>query len=182
MCLILLIVECVIRCMGDILEYFNDWSYVQCAIRGTSYLDSVRITYSMMKCANMKYIICDLLLNSLVSSGTLMIALVALSSGAGTGYLTDGANGAMWGGLLGFLVGLTAGAAATGTINSGVKTILVCWADDPAPLQASHQDIHDEFEKRLSANQEVERSETTQMTARKQEQQPLTESGAQEPQ
>merc|ERR1712039_722818 len=105
--IVALILECVTSCIGDILEYFNDWAYVQCAVRGVSFINAARITYSMMTCANVQYIIQDLLLNSLASSGALFCAFIA-AAGAGFGYGLDsnGIVAAAWGGALGFFIGL----------------------------------------------------------------------------
>jgi len=149
LCVVALVLECFISCLGDILEYFNEWAYVQCAVRGTSFITSARITYSMMTCANLQYVASDLLLNSLVSLGGLLCGLVGAASGAATGYALDDEVAAMWGGVLGFLVGVMAGVASVSIINSGVKTILACWADDPEPLQRTHEEIAQEFEDRI---------------------------------
>merc|ERR1712187_543743 len=85
-CIVALIITCIISCIGDILEYFNDWAYVQCAIRGVSFMDAASITYSMMTCANMKYVLSDLLLNSVVSMGSFIVAAVSAGSAALVGY------------------------------------------------------------------------------------------------
>lgn len=152
LCVLACLLACVLNCLGDILEYFNDWAYVQCAVRGVKFCDAATLTYSMMTCANVKYILSDLLLNSLVTMGTMMIAAVSTSAGAGFGYFTGGTLGAIWGAILGVVIGLMSGAAALGTINSGVKTILVCWADDPDKLAERHPELHAEFSMRLLAN------------------------------
>lgn len=148
-CVLACILECFINCIGDVLEYFNEWAYVQCAIRGTSFIESAKITYSMATCANLPYIIRDLLLNSLVTLGSFICALAGAACGAGAGYVLDSSNAAIMGGVLGFFVGLIAGFAAIGVINSGIKTILMCWAEDPRPLQNTHPDIHDAFMERI---------------------------------
>jgi len=148
-CVLLCVLEMVISCIGDVLEYFNEWAYVQCALRGTSFIDSARITYAMITCANVQYIISDLLLNSLVNLGGLLCAAAGAAAGAGTGYALDGPVAACWGAGLGFLVGLIAGVAALSIVSSGVKTVLACWADDPEPLQRSHPLIHQEFEAKI---------------------------------
>eukprot|EP00928_Gymnodinium_smaydae_P000608 TRINITY_DN1022_c0_g1_i1.p2 TRINITY_DN1022_c0_g1~~TRINITY_DN1022_c0_g1_i1.p2 ORF type:complete len:560 (-),score=126.45 TRINITY_DN1022_c0_g1_i1:164-1681(-) len=146
------LITCVLDCIGDMVEYFNDWAYVQCAIRGVSFCDAARITYSMMTCANVKYVLSDLLLNSVVNMGAMVVALVTAGTSATAGYFMDGPVAAAIGGVLGFLIGIISGSAALGIINSGVKTLLACWAEDPRPLEESHPDIHQEFSERLKAN------------------------------
>merc|ERR1712039_958758 len=56
-CVILLVLECIISCIGDMMEYFSEWAYVQVAVRGCSFMDAVRITFSMCSCANVKTIL-----------------------------------------------------------------------------------------------------------------------------
>merc|ERR1719237_545799 len=106
----------------------------------------------MMTCANLQYIISDLLLNSLVTMGSFVVGCFAAVVSAGAGFAMHGSSGAVWGGLMGFIIGLLAGAASLGVINSGVKTILACWADNSEGLRASHPEFHDELEARLTNN------------------------------
>jgi hypothetical protein len=146
------LLQCFIRCIGDILEYFNDWAYVQCAVRGVSYMEAVRITYSMMTCANMKYILSDLLLGSVSTMGAMIVAFMSAGFTALTGYFVAGQVAAIYGASIGFVIGIVGGSAALGIINSGVKTVLACWADDPRPLMQSHPQLHEEFNNRLQQN------------------------------
>jgi len=148
-CILAAILECFISCIGDIIEYFNDWAFVQCAIRGVSFFDAATITYTMMTCANLKYIIADLLLNSLVSCGALLVAAVCTLVAAGLGFALDGALTASYGAVVGLFIGIISGSAALGVINSGIKTILACWAEDSTPLSQTHPEIHDEFVTRI---------------------------------
>jgi len=156
LCVILCLVECVINCIGDILEYFSEWAYIQCAIRGVSFCDAARITYSMCTCANMQYILRDMLLGSLVSLGSMMCAFVGCLSGGAFGYFMDtGHPELIYAGLgIGFLVGMLAGSCAVSIINSGIKTILMCWAENPEFLKESRPELHREFCQRIRDNME----------------------------
>mmetsp|Transcript_25687 Transcript_25687/g.74288 ORF Transcript_25687/g.74288 Transcript_25687/m.74288 type:complete len:517 (-) Transcript_25687:115-1665(-) len=149
MCIILCLLEMIISCIGDVLEYFNEWAYIQCAIRGVSFIQAAKITYSMITCANVQFIISDLLLNSLVTLGSLLCAVAGAVAGGATGYALDGSVAAVWGTGIGFFVGIMAGAASLNIISSGVKTILACWADDPQPFAETHPEIHAEFEAKI---------------------------------
>lgn len=154
LCIIMCVVECIISCIGDILEYFNSWAYVQCAVRGTNFCTSARITYSMVKLSNLGYIITDLLLDPLQNLGALMCGIFGGAVGVGAAFIINGAGSAgmaytlLAAGICGFLLGLMAGSVALTFIASGVKTILMCWADAPDRLQNSQPDIYVEFEKR----------------------------------
>lgn len=143
--------KCFINCIGDILEYFNDWAYVQCALRGVSFIEAARITLAMMTISNVKYIVMDLLLNSLVNMGSLIVALASALAGAGVGAM-GGSIGASWGGILGFLIGIISGSAAMGIINSGVKTIFACYADEPHYLEEHHPELTGDFDERIGKN------------------------------
>lgn len=150
-CVMLLVVECFVGCIGDILEYFSEWAYVQCAIRGASFFEAARITLTFFTCANLQYILSDLLLNSVVNLGTLLCGCTGAAAGAGAGYFAGDSTSAGVGALLGLIVGVVAGGAAVGIISSGVKTTLACWAEDPEPLRQAHPEVHAQFESRILA-------------------------------
>lgn len=147
-CIVACVIECILACIGDMLEYFNDWAYVQCAIRGASFCEASRMTYSLMTCSNIVYIISDLLTNSVVSFGTLGIAFVTAAITGISAHLLYHAG--MFGLIIGFLCGILAGGSALGVINSGVKTILACWADDPYTLAQTHRGVHERFLEKLA--------------------------------
>lgn len=151
LCIIMCIITMIIQCIGDILEYFNSWAYVQCAVRGTNFCTSARITYAMVKLSNLGYVITDLLLDSLQGLGAFMCAIFGGAVGVGTALsLSAGDTVTLFcAGICGFLTGFMAGSAALGFISSGVKTILMCFADTPERLAKSHPEIYSEFEKRV---------------------------------
>lgn len=149
LCIILCVVECFISCIGDILEYFSEWAYVQCAIRGVSFFDAASITFTLFTCCKIDIIIADLLLNSLVSCGAMMTAAMCAIVTGGLGFSLGGATTAAYGAGIGLFIGLIAGSAALGVINSGIKTILACWSEDSRPLMHTHKEVHDEFASRI---------------------------------
>lgn len=150
-CVILVLLECVVSCLGDILDYFSEWAYVQCAVRGVSFTQAARITYSMMTCANLFYVVQDLLIDSVVNLGALLCMLVGAAAGAGTGTALGATPCVVAGAVIGGWSGLLAGGAAAGILSSGAKTILVLWAENPEPLQRMQPRIHEECEARILA-------------------------------
>jgi hypothetical protein len=148
-CICLLVVECIVSCIGDILEYFNEWAYVQCAVRGASFAEAAKITYSLFTCANLFYVVQDLLVDSVVNLGALFCALVGGAAGAGAGAAIGDTADVVGGAVMGLFAGLIAGGSAAGIISSGTKTILAMWAESPEPLRQSHPEIHHEFEQRI---------------------------------
>lgn len=161
MCILGCIAECFIKCIGDMMEYFNDWAYVQCAVRGVGFIDSVRITFSMLTCAHLQFVIRDLLLGTVVSAGSLLCAIVGAACAFAVrrelhepgfddtlvGYDPGASRSVMYGCLGGFVAGST----AFGVMSSGVKTILVCWVDNPNPLKLKHEDMDRNFATRINS-------------------------------
>jgi len=150
-CIIMCIVTMVLDCIGDILEYFNEWTYVQCAIRGVNFLQAARITYSLCTCANIHLIWQDLLVNYVVLLGSLVCGVAGLLGGAVVGSLVDGGLGLGAGAITGLFAGFAAGSATMAIFSSGTKTILTCWAEDPERLKGMHNTpgalaLCDEFE------------------------------------
>merc|ERR1712048_607795 len=108
--ILLCVVELIISCIGDILEYFSEWAYVQCAVRGASFFQAARITYSMFTCANLQYILSDLLLDSVVNLGSFACAALAAGAGALLAFSLGGNSTAIiWCAVIGLWSGVVAG-------------------------------------------------------------------------
>lgn len=149
-CIVLLVLESVVSCLGDILEYFSEWAYVQVAVRGAAFMQAARITYSMLTCSSLEYILQDLMVNSVVSLGALLCGAIGCAAGALAGLaLGDTSATPAIGGLIGLWAGLLAGGSAAGIISSGTKTILALWAESPEQLRQSHPEVHAELEQRI---------------------------------
>ena len=147
------------------LEYFNSWVYVQCAIRGGSFCESARATCAMISCNGIKGIIGDLLINSVVNLGVLLSGLCGLAVGAligafiraevesrsGTLSLAESLELLASGLLGGFLGGLLAGGAVMSIFSSGAKAIIMCWAEDPNRMHEEHEfeDLHTEMNAKI---------------------------------
>lgn len=155
LCLVLCVVDCFLQCIGEMIEYFNDWAYVQCAIRGASFCEAAKITFSTATCANLSFIITDLLVNMVRNLGAFFCATLAGAAGAATGavighYCTISESPIfavviVVGGIAGFVAGILCGTTAMSLFNSGVKTILVCWSEDANPLASTNPELHHAF-------------------------------------
>lgn len=169
------IIECLLRCIADIIEYLNEWAYVQCAMRDVTYCQAVNITMAHCTCANMSLIIKDLLLDSVVTMGTLLCGLWSTVTTMLTVYLfmprigsdnddpeaqaaaTAGMMLALvMAGMCGFDVGIMVGSTGLSIFGSGIKTILVCWAESPEPLINKADSLQREFEMRANPDPDVE--------------------------
>lgn len=153
-CVIALIMEAIISCIGDLMEYFNQWVYAMCALRGGSFCDSARGTCTLISCTGMKAIIGDVLIDRVVTFGLLLATVAGAGLAALPGLLTaTDTGGSMSRGdviACSLGVGLVSAAISGGGVmsimGSGTKAILMCWAEDPDRLhQHGFEALHTEL-------------------------------------
>jgi len=132
--LVCVLCACVLGTISEALEYFGEWAYVQVALRGVGLCTAARITYSAVTDSNMKFIAADLLLNSVVILGTIVVAILAGGIAFLYGWALAGIDEGYTCLAFGFLAGSAVGAKSMGILSCGVKTILTCWVDDPGRL------------------------------------------------
>lgn len=153
-CIVMLILECIVSVIGDLMEYFNEWVYVQCAIRGGNYCQSVRMTCAMVSCNGLQAIIAELLVNTVVTLGTVLSGVVGLLL-ACVFCFSQAKSNQDWvpvaGAIGGFLGGLFVGGTFMRIFSSGSKTILMCWAEEPRLLHQEHDfnDLHNEMNAKI---------------------------------
>jgi len=149
MAIIACCIQCFLSCIGDFIEYFNAWAYIQCAIRNASFCQAAKITWSMCKLANADLIFADILTGYISSALALLSAFVGLGVGGAVGY-------AFFGGglfmprvvicaLAAFVSALIGGSCFSEILGTGARTILVLWAEDPTPFATAHNELHCEF-------------------------------------
>jgi len=156
MALIACCLRCLLSCIGDIIEYFNSWAYIQCAVRNASFCQAAKITWSMCKLANADLVFADILTGYITGVGSLLSAVIGLGVGGAVGYMMScrwdnvgsgpdslGPAGVCAFGA--FFAALTGGYCVSEILGTGTRTILVLWAEDPAPFSAAHNELHNEF-------------------------------------
>ena len=153
------IIDLIIVCTGDLVEYFDDWTYTQCAVRGTSFCESARSTYSLIACNGLPTVIDDLLLDFVLQPGSILCGLTGLSLVIANSlgnrqvdhlpqdfdsslHQIDLANS-----LTGLVGGFIGGAVMLRLFCSGAQAILLCWAENPIPLHKEHdfEGVHTEL-------------------------------------
>lgn len=151
-CLIACVVRSILSCIGDMIEYFNAWAYIQCAVRNASFTEAASITMSMCTCAHVHLIFADILVGWVAGVGTLLASIVGFVAGFAVGFGLSGGSAevAGVGGGAAFVAALMIGSIVGNIIGTGTKTILVLWAEDADPLQASHPELHSAFESKVS--------------------------------
>jgi len=136
-----------LRCLGEVADYPSEWAYIQCAVRGTSYLDSVHIMLRLATSANLHLISCGLLLDASCTVLTLFGGLVGACSALAAHATVLSAHVAVGG----FIFGSLVASAGVQAVAAGAKTVLTAWAADPEPLLLALPEVHMELTQGLLA-------------------------------
>eukprot|EP00913_Durusdinium_trenchii_P034846 g32594.t2 len=128
-CVISLVLECFLSCIGDLMEYFNQWVFVLCAIRGGTFCDSVKGTCAMISCSGMKAVIGDLLIDRVVMLGSILsaiagaglAALAACLAATDAGQQLSKADIIGLCSLLGSLTGLISGSSSDAPLSAPIE-------------------------------------------------------------
>lgn len=140
LCVVATILQCVIQCIGDMLEWFNSFAYVQCAIRGFGFCDAARATYALCTCQNVRGIVATCMIGWVAGLGCLFCAFLGLCATLPYQNLMASA--------LGFFMAVVVGGGALQVIDSGATTIMVCWAESAGMLSENRPDLHAAFAER----------------------------------
>jgi len=138
---LLCILHCVIRCLGDIVEYVNSYAFVFVALYGTTYLESAKGVWAIFKSRGIEALINDDLTSIPLWVGAVLNVLIVVLVSA----LYGGLNGNL---LVAALFGVVIYFCCVHTLISYVKTLYVCWINDPATF-AKHRP--QQFEKIVDA-------------------------------
>merc|ERR1719188_2317642 len=104
-----------------------------------------------MTCANMYFVVQDLLIDRVVNLSAILCGGVGCAAGMAAGVLLGGGACVPAGAISGCVAGWLAGGAMAGILSSGTKTLLALWAENPEPLRRYRPDIHQELEARILA-------------------------------
>jgi len=131
--LVACLIEWFLSCVESILRYFNHYAYVMIAIYGKSYWQAARDTFDMFQETGLQTVVNDNIIGTVLTMGCWV-------GGVGTGI----ASGVLafvflpedWIllALVGLLMGFVMCMMTLQIVESGVSTIFVCFAEDPAAL------------------------------------------------
>lgn len=149
--ILLCLLECLIRLFEDIIEYFNQWSYVYVGIYGYSYLESGRRVVELFRAKGWTAIITNRLVQYVLGfttftvsiatglAASLVDALVTQSHGTDESYILGPLVGPKyWAFGIGFVIGIAVCSVMMNVIQGAVNTLIVCFADDPGKLEDNH--------------------------------------------
>ncbi|KAL7520603.1 hypothetical protein ACHAWX_005320 [Stephanocyclus meneghinianus] len=148
--LLLCLLQCLLACLRDVIEYFNTWAYVFVGIYGYTFLDAGKNVLELFKTRGWTTIITDNLAQSVLTMLSaavgLITGLVALAIAHGQGMMFGselGASAAAF--FIGFIVGTVLTSTLMTLVSSAVNTVIVCYAEAPAEFQTNHPKLSDDM-------------------------------------
>jgi len=148
--ILLCIAECLLRCLEDILEYFNSWAFVFVGLYGYTYLDAGKNVINLFKTRGWTTIITDNLAQGvlqMVCVGVgLITGLVALGIAHAQGMVFGdevGASAAAF--FCGFVIGFVLTSTLMTLVSSAVNTVIVCFAEAPRQFQENHPKLSEDM-------------------------------------
>ena len=125
--------QCILQCIGDLLEYFNKYAFTQVAIYGKDYCQAAKDTWELFKSRGFDAIINDNFVGTVLGFGSLMVgilnACIALAYVATTkfgGGVEDLTGIYVVAGFGAFLIAVVQFSILAAVIDSGVTTTFVC--------------------------------------------------------
>jgi len=146
------LVECILACIQDIIEYFNKWAYVYVGLYGFGYVHAGREVVQLFQNKGWTVMINDDLTDR-------VLMMVSIGVGVLTGFagltitLADQdilgnfgvENVPAAGFLVGFLVGVVFSSILMSVVGSAINTVIVCFAESPAEFEANHPQLSAEM-------------------------------------
>lgn len=160
---ILCCVSCFVGILEWLLELFNHWAFVQVAIYGKDFKTAAKDTMQLVKSKGLDGLVNMNLTGAAVGLGATIGALLTggvvalasyhplLSPAAQDSGLSDSAKSVYTIAfalviVVSVLLAIFFASMVSSTVTSGTTTLFVCFAEDPAALQASNRELHDRFE------------------------------------
>jgi len=141
------IAECILSCLGDLMEYFNKWAFVYVGIYGYSYIEAGKNVIQLFKNRGWEAIIADDLVGNVVVLTSVVTGLfmggisVALANTTTWFTGTPFEDPRIPAFFVGFIIGFGVTAILLSTIASGVNAVIVMFADAPAELERNYPEI-----------------------------------------
>jgi hypothetical protein len=148
--LLVCIIDCILACIQDIIEYFNMFAYVYVGLYGFGYIEAGKNVMQLFQQKGWTVIINDDL-------GNRVLLMVSVCVGFLTGFIglalaladqtllssldADGSNTAGIGFIIGMIVGFVFSSILLSVVASGINTVIVCFAESPAEFEANHPQL-----------------------------------------
>jgi len=126
--------DCILGCIENLVNYFNTYAFARVAIYGSTYCEAAKETWELFKNKGCTMIINDDLINGVLGLACLFAAaFAAVITMVFAKVIYDLSEWYYWS-LLAACIGFGLTLCAMIVVRSGVVTIFVCFADDPAVL------------------------------------------------
>jgi len=148
---LLCLVTCLLRCLEDILEYFNKFAFIYVGMYGYSYIEAGKNVMTMFKHRGWSIIIADDLVSNVLFLFTLIIGgltgCVGLVLNETNPEWFEGYEGGAMGVAFGFtfLVGVVIASIMLSIVDSAVNTVLVAFGEGPAEFEQNHPELSAEM-------------------------------------
>ncbi|CAD2214359.1 hypothetical protein AGDE_05056 [Angomonas deanei] len=129
---------CILRCLENIIQYFNNYAFVHVAIYGTTYIQSAKKTFALFHHSFWQLYINDLLIDPTLSMTALTLSIImAVIVGLALQNIVFG--------VFSFLLNLYVLMVFFMPIGSAVTTLFVCFAEMPEGLRACDEKLYQSF-------------------------------------
>eukprot|EP00756_Hemistasia_phaeocysticola_P010823 Hpha_TRINITY_DN15055_c3_g1::TRINITY_DN15055_c3_g1_i1::g.126214::m.126214 len=133
-------VECILRCIEDLIRYFNKYAFTQVAIYGKGYIEAAKATWALIKAGRgLEALINDCLIDPAL---TICVLFGALNTGLICGLV----SGSVSVGVVCGVVGVGILSTMMSVIDSAVATVFVCYAEAPGALALANPGLYSEME------------------------------------
>jgi len=158
--LIVCLAMCLLNCLERLAEWFNTYAYAHCAIYGTSFISSAKMTLNLFKNRGFTALINDDLTGMVLFAGAMIGGVVTAITGGGIGYVFYGNESdevkvtvlpVM--AATGFFIGLMLTMTTLYVVRSSVVALFVCFAEEPAAL---HDNRPEEYQRLTGAKPEFQ--------------------------
>jgi len=147
------LIECILGCIQDIIEYFNKWAYVYVGLYGFGYIEAGRNVVQLFQQKGWTVIITDDLTDRVLMMVSIGVGVltgfaglaITLADQSILGDLGIEENVASIGFLIGFMVGLVFCSILMSVVGSAINTVIVCFAESPAEFEANHPQLSGEM-------------------------------------
>jgi len=147
------LIECILSCIEDLVEYFNKWAYVYVGLYGFAYIEAGRNVIELFKQKGWSVVITDdlnerVFLMMSVGVGTLtgiFGMLATMMNGSLISDLEDVNNATSVAFGVSFVVGFAFCKMLMSVLGSAVDTVIVCFAESPAEFEANHPTLSREM-------------------------------------
>mmetsp|Transcript_9477 Transcript_9477/g.17835 ORF Transcript_9477/g.17835 Transcript_9477/m.17835 type:complete len:544 (-) Transcript_9477:251-1882(-) len=134
------IADCILGCLETIMEIFNEWAFVYVGLYGYNFVEAAKNVMTLFKARGWTAIITDYMVDRVLLMISFGNGLLSGGLAAGISYMLQlNLEGIAFG--VGFMVGLILTSVILSVVGSGVNTVIVCFAEDPATFEINHFDL-----------------------------------------